>query len=392
MTTINDHDQATGLRRRQLLVRGGALALGALPLASFLSACGSSSSSTGAATTADAEIGGQLKAIAWLPYADDKVAAPFLNKYGVNVQNSPMSSNDELLTKLKAGGLGNIDLISPNVAYATELHAADVLEPIDTSLIPNLGQLIPSVAKTAEEVTMIEGQLYAVPYLWGYDAMVYNATAIPTPPTSWKDVMNPEYKGKIILSEGANANFEIWPRVLGYDPSKLTTEQLEKTVEFLIELKKTQVRAIIPDQNTQLQLLQSGEAWIIASGSFAGMPAFVEGQKGDKIASTIPAEGGASWIDSWMIPKEAPNAATAAAYINFMIGAGPQAQLADKNLEATVNEKAVAKVSADNRKLFPYTSGKIGSGKLPLFKLPNGDPQYATLEEWNSAWEQVAAA
>jgi spermidine/putrescine transport system substrate-binding protein len=379
------------LGRRELLLRGGGAALSIGALGTLLAACGDSDEKGGGGA-APAKIGGQISALAWGSYVDDKVAAPFLTENGAKVKNSTLSSNDEIITKMKAGGVGKVDLISPNAVYIPQFVAADIVQPIDIEKVPNLKLVLPAIDKTVREAAEINGKLYAVPYLWGYDGMVYNSTRIPTPPTSWRDVLKPEYKGKIVLGDGPNANFEIWPRVLGYDPATMTKDQLDATVDFLVKLKKTQVRAIVADQNDQIELMRNGEAWIIASGSFAGLPTLAQGRKGDKLAVTVPKEGGASWIDSWAIGKDAPNAATALAYVNYMIGAQAQAKLATSLTEATVNSKAVDLLAAKDRKLFPYDSTSIGTGRYPLFKLPSGDPKYATVDDWSEAWQRVSAA
>jgi spermidine/putrescine transport system substrate-binding protein len=332
-----------------------------------------------------------LSTLAWTPYVDPKVSKPFLAQHGAKISNAPLSTNDEILTKLKAGGIGSVDIVTPNVSYAPELVAADVIQPIDVSKVPNLAQVLPPISRTTRSVAQIGGKLYTVPYLWGYDAMVYNATKLPTPPRSWLDVMKPEYKGKIILADGPNANFEIWPRVLGYDLRTLTKDQLAKTVTFLIKLKKTQARAIIPDPNDQIDLLRGGDAWIVASGSFAGLPVLAAGRGGDKVAVTTPKEGGATWIDSYAIAKNAPNSDLAHAYINYMLAPKAEVTVAVANLEAVVNRSAVSLLSAKSRALFPYGSSKVGTGKLPLFIFPQGG-KYATQTDLNNAWEQVSAA
>lgn len=382
------------LARRQFLARGGGAALALTSLGALLAACGGddgAGSATAGGTTGTPQIGGDLTALAWLPYVDPRVSKPFTSEHGVTIKNTPLATNDEILTKLKAGGIGKIDLVSPNVTYVPQFAAAGVLQPIDVARVPNLRKLLPAIDRTSREAAEIDGELYAVPYLWGYDAMVYNATKVPEPPTKWMDLMEPEFTGKVILADGPNANFEIWPRVLGYDPTTLTKDQLDETVDFLIEFKKKQVRAITPDQNDQIELLRSGDAWVIGSGAFAGLPEFAEG-KGDKLSSTIPAPGGATWIDAWAVPKDAPNLDTALAYIDFMIGVRQQTQLAPALLEAAVNADAVPLLPKANRALFPYDSEAIGTGDLPLFKLPSGDPAYASSADWSEAWQRVAAA
>lgn len=371
------------LNRRGFLRATGVLA-GAGVLGGVLSACG------GGGSDPSGTVGGELTLLAWDGYQAEQAVAPFLKEKDVSLTLNPLGSNDEILTKLKAGGLGHIDLATPNVGYVPQLVAAGLLQPIDFSRIPNAAKLIPSIAKTASQSTEVAGQTYALPYFWGLDGMVYNATKISSPPTSWRDVLNPEYKGKVLMIAGANANFEVWPRVLGYAPATLTADQLQDTVDFLIELKKTQVRAIVSDPANAADILARGDAWIVASGTFIGLPD--NAPKGDELAYVLPAEGGATWIDSWVIPKDAPNLTTAYAYLDQVIGKNVQVALGDEFLEGTVNSEAVPAMSSANQKLFQYSSGTVGSSAAPLFQIPSGEDGVVSYADLVAAWAQVEAA
>jgi spermidine/putrescine transport system substrate-binding protein len=374
--------------RRRFIGAGGATVLGATALGSFLASCGGDDDSGASAGT----IGGTMNVLGFPPYVDKEGDAAFRRKHSLEVSVSAISNNDEILSKLKGGGLGKIDAITPNIVYIKELVKADVVQPIDTKKIPNLELVLPAIRKTSDRVATVDGKIYGVPYFWGYDAMIYNATKLPKPPASWMDILKPEYKGKVLLNVGPNVNFEIWPRVLGFDQKRMTKQQLDKVVDFIIQLKKTQVRAVTEDGDDQLELLRGGEVWVIGSGAFAGLPQRAKGKGGDKIAATVPKEGTASWIDGWAIAKDAPNPDAAHAYINYVLGTQFQAMMAPKLTEATVNSKAVELLPADQRKVFPYDDPNVGSGKLPLFELPDEGPELVTYQDWNEAWERIASA
>lgn len=384
---MTGQDPERGVGRRTLLRAGGTVVAGGFA-ASILSACGANPS--GSRGIDPKKIGGTLNLVAWKSYEGDGVIDAWRKEQGLTIKESPLSSNDQILTQLRAGGLGKVDLVTPNVSYAPLLLAAGVLQPIDYSKIPNTKNILPAIATTAERAELIDGKHYALPYLWGYDGMVYNSKLIPTAPGSWMDVMKPEYKGKVVMISGVNPNFEIWPRVLGYDAKNLTKDQLVKVVNFLKELKK-QCRLVTPDPAEAADVLARGDAAICASGTFFGLP--TQAPEGDPIKATLPKEGGATWIDCWAIAAKAPNLDSVYGYLDKMLSVPVQVTIGTNNLEGTVNSLAVSKMPEGNTKLFGYKESQIGSAQAPLFEFSlGGESNLTDYADWQQAWGEVQSA
>jgi spermidine/putrescine transport system substrate-binding protein len=382
----NPSADRTTMPRRQFLTRTGGTLIASTAAASWLAACGSSSSDSDSGSG----VGGTLAMLSWEGYQGKGVVDGWLKRNDVSIRENLLASNEEVLTKLKAGGIGNISLATPNVAYVPQLVAADCLQPIDVERIPNLKKVLPVIDETARQSSEIDGELYAIPYMWGFDGMVYNATKVDAP-TSWKDVLEPRFKGKVLMISGAFPNFEIWPRVLGFDPATLTQEQLDEVVDFLIDLKKTQVRTVTGDMSDMADLLARGDVWVTGSGCWVGLPSIAP--EGDEVAFTIPPEGGGTtWIDTWAIPKDAPNLDTVYAYLNHMMSTPVQTKQADSLGMATSNEESAKLVSAANREQYGYKASEIGTEQAPLFRFPEQGKGYTTSEDWNEAWNRIQAA
>lgn len=373
--------------RRDLVWKGGGLVAAGTLAPALLAACGSGSS------PGNGEVGGTLPTLMWQDYAREPVTGAFQSKHGVTLNNSPLASNDEILTRLRAQGPGSYSVASPNVAYVQSQFAAGELSAIDLTRVPNVAGLFQRFQNVIKKQLTFEGQVYGVPVGFGLDTMLYNKSRIKTPPTSWKDVLKPEYEGKVLLWEGPQPNFEIWPRVIGgWDPARLTPEQLEKTTDFLIELKQTQVRTIASSADDVAKLFASGEVWITASGSDPASALVANKQGGDEVAFTIPKEGAATWVDSLAMPAEPPNEATAYAFIDYMLSSKPQATHADEFEAGAVAKAAVPLVSKENRELIPYNNINQLANRAPVFVFPPVESGFTTVEEWGEAWEQIAAA
>lgn len=379
-------------RRGFLRASSGLAALGAA--GGLLSACSAKSAAPSTPQAVNpSKAGGTVGLLCWPGYEGNGVTqvASWKSAHGVTLNETAMSSNDQIISQLKAGGLGRYSLVTPNASYTPLLKEAGVVQPIDLSKIPNYANVLSAIARTAKSATYIDGQYYAVPYLWGQDGLVYNADKVSTPPTSWLDLLKPEYTGKVVMCGPVEPVFEVWPRVLGYNLYRMTPADVTKVVNFLTSFIKKQVKLTTNDPTAALSALASGDALVIASGVSIG---YVQtAPKGDKLAFTFPKEGGGTWIDSWAIPAKAPNLDAAYAFINEMLAPPVQAQMADVMGEGVTNGQAVSSVSAANAKTFPYSSTTIGGATTPLLVYPTQTKgPYTNYTDWTSAWDQIQAA
>jgi hypothetical protein len=79
----------------------------------------------------------------WQGYETPIKAGTFLKDNDIDFQPTFISSNEEIITKLQAGGVGKTDLITMYFGYLPLMAEAGLLEPIDPSRIGLFGDLIP---------------------------------------------------------------------------------------------------------------------------------------------------------------------------------------------------------------------------------------------------------
>jgi spermidine/putrescine transport system substrate-binding protein len=132
------------------------------------------------------------------------------------------------------------DLIHPCIAYWPDWNAAGLIQPFDTSLLPDY-EGIPEAIRSAgvDEAT---GLVYHVPFDIGFSALVYRADKVPITPEeeSWSILLNEEYAGRMntyadpvtIIKIGAliNAGEPI-------DPNVLTSDQIAAAKETMTKAK-----------------------------------------------------------------------------------------------------------------------------------------------------------
>ena len=155
-TSLNAELERT-LGRRQFVRLTAALSAAGLA-GSALAACGTSEPTTSAADVDPNKIGGTLRLLAWEGYEGKGIIDAWRSSKALNVNVTPMSDNEQIVSQLRAGGLGRYDLASPNASYIPLLRAAKVIQPIDIDKIPNAASTIPQITKTAEQNTIIAGQ------------------------------------------------------------------------------------------------------------------------------------------------------------------------------------------------------------------------------------------
>lgn len=363
-------------RRRVLQAAGGAaLAAGALGPAA-----------------GRAQDGGTVNVMCWQGYDGPNANKPFIEDTGATINATYLGSNDEIFATLRAGGLGEIDLVMPYHGYVKNLFEAGLLQEIDYTRLPNTADYIPLFLKP--DWNTFDGKTYAAPFVWGTGPMIYNTAFIPEAPTEWMDVVLPEYTGKVVMTDDALGHYLIWNQVTGAkDPTQVTQEELDKTTQLLIEINTTQARAFSPNIGDMADIMARGEAWLSTIG-WEAIPAFPVAAEAS-LKYTHPAPGDFTFVDSYCLVRDAPNVDTAYAFMNHMLSPEAQAVAMDDMDSATVNLEAIPLLDEATRALFPYDNLDEIFKVAPVWGFPPLEDQgdgIVTYNGWLEAWEQVRAA
>ena len=106
-----------------------------------LTGCGGSGQSTEEAVEKYGSA--TLKFYNWGEYIGDDVISNFEKEYGVDVISEYFDSNEAMYTKLQAGD--TYDVLVPSDYMIERLINEDMLQPIDKSVVTNLGNLADGV-------------------------------------------------------------------------------------------------------------------------------------------------------------------------------------------------------------------------------------------------------
>jgi len=328
----------------------------------------------------------------WQDYDAGLRTGDFLAKNDIDVTFTGIGNNDEIISRLAAGGAGQIDIVTPYMGYIPFLAASELIEPVDESLVPNLAK-VPEVFRNDSNV-IVNGTRYSVPFTWGSGPMAYDPAVIPTAPESWMDIFKPEYKGKVGMADDPIGN-QMLAAILATDaevPTMLTADQLEQATQFLIKIKKDAARQLAVSWGELANALSRSEVVITFSGG-EFLKKFAA-DAGKTIEFTYPKEGTFAWLDSYCIAKGAPNREAAHKCANQALDVDGQVAFGEKTFQAIVIPEAIEKLQPATRALYPYDNLAEFEKKAKFFPMPPLEPDgtHASYADWQAAYQKFKAA
>ena len=312
----------------------------------------------------------------------------FLAANDLSLETTYISNNEDIIAKLKAGGTGSIDIATPNMAYVPLMIEADLLEPLDTSKIPNFENSMPFFS--GQELVRKDGAIYAVPFTWGTQPLMYRPDLVVEKPTSWMDVMRPEYTGKVVMTGSHVGNTQVWGKVVtGAEvPSWMTPAQLKETIDFLIKLKREQALTYTDSYGEMADILARGEA-VISTMGWEPVANWAK-DKGAVVEYVYPKEGTTGFVDTYVVPKDAPHPAEAHKLINNGLSVAAQVFVGNEFGQGIVNVEAIGQLNEGARGAYPYDDMENLAQRAKFYPFPptEDDGVHATYDMIIQEWER----
>lgn len=317
--------------------------LAVMVLGSILAGCGASSSKE------------TLNVYSWADNFDGEVLAAFEKEYNVKINYDVFANNEDLLAKIKAGG-GGYDLIQPSDYMVKTMIQQDLLEPLNKENIPNWT----NIADIYKNPPFDPDNKYSLVYMSGVTGIAYNKKYVKEEITSWSDLWNPAYAGKVILLDDNREVIGMALKKAGLSNSSQNETEITGAVN---DLKALLPNVLAFDTDNIKQKMMSEEGWIATVWS--GDASFIAKQNPD-VAYVVPKEGGTIFADNYAIPKGAKNKELAEKFINFMLDPENSA----KNYESIG-------YSDPNTKAKPFHSEAYNNDKMI-----NLSPEELSRTEW----------
>ena len=398
--------------RRDALKYAG-VGAGSLSLAAFLSACGVKGTSAKASPTPSAfdftpiygngTPAGVLNFANWEDYidVDSKGNSPSLKEFtketGIKVNyKTVINDNDPFLAKiipvLQAGQDTGYDLIViTNGGPIERMIRLGYLTPLDHKYLPDWDA---NADPKVKNPNYDPGNKYTAVWQSGFTGIGYNSKVIKTPPTSFKDLLNPAYKGKV----GMFANNQDLPcpalNSLGFDIDKSTPDQWKQAAATVTQAKDAGIIRSFYDQS-YINALENGDTVITQAWSgdvfIASAPKSFGGDGFPEMKFVFPQEGPIYWHDNMAIPLHAKHPVDAITYMNFVYKPNIAGMMADFIWYVTpvpaardyVLNTIKDPIVANSPLIFPTSDDLANAKQYKVFKSVQEE------DDWNGVWQPV---
>lgn len=269
----------------------------------------------------------------WAEYIPEDVYTEFQKEFGVKIVEDTYSTNEELFTKLKAGGDG-YDIVIPSADYYEIMIKENMLEKLDKSKISTFSNIDEDILKKVQEFD--PNNDYGVPYVIGPTIIAVNTKYVTNYPEDFSIFEREDLKGKMTLLDDMR---ELMTSALAIDGHSQTTNE-EKDIAAAAERIKGWKKNIAKfDSESFGKGFANGDFWVV-HGYIDNILRELdeEGVKNTKFI--LPKIGGTSYIDSMVILKTAPNKDLAHKFIEFIHRPEIYARIADYLDAPSLNTKA----------------------------------------------------
>jgi putrescine transport system substrate-binding protein len=262
----------------------------------------------------------------WSDYIQPAVIADFEKEYGIHVNYDVFDSNEILETKLLTGHT-NYDVVVPSGAFLERQIQADIYRKLDKSLLPNLKNVDPDVARA---VALYDpGNQYSVDYMWITSGVGYNSAEVrerlpDAPVDSWRMLFDPAIVSRfqdcgVSILDAPSEVVGTVLLLLGRNPNSDSVDDL-KAAEKALHAMRPYVRYV--DSSRYIDNLANGDVCLAMGWSGDIKQAHdraKEAGKGVDLAYNIPMEGAISNYDVLAVPADAPHVRNAHLFINYLL-------------------------------------------------------------------------
>lgn len=195
----------------------------------------------------------------WAGWEIEGLNTSYIAKNGEIPTYSFYADDDEAFQKVSSGF--KADTVHPCSQMIPKYRAADLIEPWDTSKIPEYANIAPRMLASKDFVD--DGGVWFLPTDYAYTAIAYNSETVPAEDVASLSVfLDPKYQGRISLPDNTD---DVWSLALlatgVSDWTNVSDDQFAAAAAWLREANAN-VRAYWSDPSQLTQLMASGEVQV----------------------------------------------------------------------------------------------------------------------------------
>ena len=270
------------------------------------------------------------------------------------------------VANIRAGGKkAPYSVFMGNENIATLLRQEGFFDPIDAAKVPNLSNVYDQFRNPGNNG--VRGIISPI-------GIAYRGDLVKNKPTSWKDLWdNPEFKGKVGLYQIGNTAAMLF---------LLLTAKLYGGSEDALDVAFAQIKKLLPFQQATWSgalatSLVRGDS-VVAPVDWGEIVALK--RKGAPLEIVVPKEGVMAFEQSFNIVKTGPAKDDAHKYLNYVLDAGVQQQMAGTFFTSPSNKKSV--ISKELMKDIPIVGARMS--EIHSFKWDKVMPNVGQIaDRWN---------
>jgi len=246
----------------------------------------------------------------WGNYLPDEVIRQFTKETGIKINLAEYDNNETMFSKLKAMKKSGYDIVVPSSYYVERMSKQGMLHLLDKSKLTNLHYINPLLLNRSFDPE----NLYSVPYLWGSTGIIINTRYINKKKIkSWQNFWDHQYQNQLMLLNDMRDAFSVALLSLGYSINDSNPEHIKKAYlklrQLLPNIKIFNIDAvpnIYIDEDAVIGMAWSGDYKLAL-------------EENPSLAYIYPKEGFSTWLESFVILKDALHVDNAHKFINFML-------------------------------------------------------------------------
>jgi spermidine/putrescine-binding protein len=294
----------------------------------------------------------------------------FEEQTGASVQ-FVLGSSVQTAAKLRAAGeQSGIDVSYMDLQIVNQAKAEGLLESIDYDQLSHVGDVYDSAKDS-------EGQNW-VALMYSGTAIAYNPNEISEPPTSWQDIWDPQYQGRLAVPDISGTSGQQF-LIAASRLNGGSLEDVDPGFEAIAELKP-HVVTYYTQADQIVALLERGDIVIapwyidrVGAAAANGVP----------VALAFPEEGAIGIIPTVSIPKGSPNKELAQQYIDILLSPEGQICFAERQFAGPTNK--TVELPPEIAQFVPYKES------VEQMYFPDTAYVARVLPEWTDRWNREIA-
>ena len=265
---------------------------------------------------------GELSIFTWIDYVPAEVMKAFEEETGIRVIPSYFSTNEEMLSKLRAQK-NTYDLIVCSDAFIDAMvREGGLLQPLETGKLKNHGNINPEYQSKFFD----PGNKYTVPHAAYAALLAYDTAKSPVAIKGYADLWNPALKNSVVLLDDARGIIGLTLQMQGGSVNETDPGKLDAAKTKLMELWPN-VRMLDADRPHEAFL--RGDA---VAGYMFGSQIVAAIAEMPTVTYVYPEEGLTYGMDCYVLAEGAPNKDNAHLFLDYILRGEVSAEIS-----ATIN-------------------------------------------------------